>query len=234
MFATTGAKEFAADCPIMVRRTKEAAAETREQLLEAAERVFRKRGVTRTSLARIASTAGVTRGAVYWHFRDKIDLFDAMCARATSPMQALLDRASEDARAGALATLRTICLQALIHLATDSRAQAFFEIIFHKSELVGEMERLAHRHERESKSARKRIEAILRRAIAQRELPADTDPVIAAHVVHGFVIGLMHEWVIDPSAYDLAGAAPSIVELLVAGLCAHPPRKRRGIRRRTP
>jgi AcrR family transcriptional regulator len=109
----------------MVRRTKEAAAETREQLLEAAERVFRKRGVTRTSLARIAATAGVTRGAVYWHFRDKVDLFDAMCARATSPMHALLDRASEDARAGALATLRTICLQALVHLATTRVRRPF-------------------------------------------------------------------------------------------------------------
>ena len=54
----------------MVRRTKEAAAITREQLLDAAERVFRERGVAGSSLAQIAAEAGVTRGAVYWHFRD--------------------------------------------------------------------------------------------------------------------------------------------------------------------
>ena len=49
----------------MVRRTREAAAATREQLLDAAERVFRDRGVTRTSLAEVAAEAGVTRGALW-------------------------------------------------------------------------------------------------------------------------------------------------------------------------
>src|SRR4051812_33686288 len=215
----------------MVRRTKEAAAATREQLLEAAERVFRECGVTRTSLDHIANAAGVTRGAVYWHFRDKIDLFDAMCARATSPMQTLLERSADDARDGALATLRALCVHALTHLATDPRAQAFFEIIFHKSELIGEMEQLSQRHERECSGARNRIAAILRRAVAQRELPADTDASIAAHAVHACVIGLMHEWVIAPKSYDLARAAPFIIDMLIAGLRGEPPRRRRAPRR---
>jgi len=227
MFATTAMERVcAARRSIMVRKTKEAAAATREQLLEAAERVFRERGVTRTSLAEIAAAAGVTRGAVYWHFRDKVDLFDAMCSRATSPMQTMLERAPEDARVDALATLRALCVQGLAHLATEPRARAFFEIIFHRSELVGDMEQLGSRHERECENARHRIEAVLRRAVAQRELPADTDTKIAAHVVHGAVIGLMHEWVIDPKAYDLERAAPAIVDWLIAGLRAHPPRKR--------
>jgi TetR/AcrR family acrAB operon transcriptional repressor len=215
----------------MVRRTKEEAAATRERLLEAAERVFRERGVTRTSLAEIAAAAGVTRGAVYWHFRDKIDLFDAMCARATSPMQAMLGCAADGSRADALATLRALCVHALTHLATEPRARAFFEIIFHKSELVGEMEQLRCRHEQESSGARKRIEALLRRAVRQRELPADTDTTIAAHAIHGSVIGLMHEWVIDPRAYDLARQAPAVVDLLIAGLRARPPRRARAARR---
>ena len=69
----------------MARRTKEDAAATRELLLDAAEREFCERGASRTSLAEVASAAGVTRGAVYWHFRDKSDLFSAMCARAKLP-----------------------------------------------------------------------------------------------------------------------------------------------------
>jgi TetR/AcrR family acrAB operon transcriptional repressor len=215
----------------MVRRTKEAAAATREQLVEAAERVFRERGVTRTSLAEVAAAAGVTRGAVYWHFRDKVDLFDAMCARATSPMRALLDSASEDARTDALTTLHALFVHALTHLATDARAQAFFEIVFHKSELVGELARMADRNERECRSARKRMEALLKRAVVQRALPAATDVAIAAHTLHGCLIGLMHEWVIDPEAYDLAGAAPAIADLLIGGLRAAPPRKRGSARR---
>ena len=59
------------------------------------EVVFRARGVTRTSLAEIATAAGVTRGAVYWHFKDKAALFHAMCDRATLPLDALFARAGE-------------------------------------------------------------------------------------------------------------------------------------------
>ena len=58
----------------MPRKTKEEAQETRQRILDAAERVFQMQGVSRTSLAHIADAAGVTRGAIYWHFRNKADL----------------------------------------------------------------------------------------------------------------------------------------------------------------
>jgi TetR/AcrR family acrAB operon transcriptional repressor len=55
----------------MARRTKEEAAATRESILDAAEQLFVKQGVSRTTLQHIATAAGVTRGAIYWHFNDK-------------------------------------------------------------------------------------------------------------------------------------------------------------------
>jgi TetR/AcrR family acrAB operon transcriptional repressor len=55
----------------MVRRTKEEAAATRDSILDAAEILFAKNGVSRTTLQHIATAAGVTRGAIYWHFVDK-------------------------------------------------------------------------------------------------------------------------------------------------------------------
>ena len=61
-----------------MRRTKEEALATRNGLLDAAERLFLEQGVAGTSLNDIAVAAGTTRGAIYWHFRDKADLFNAM------------------------------------------------------------------------------------------------------------------------------------------------------------
>ena len=83
----------------MVRRTKEEALETRNRILDAAEAVFHARGVARPSLADIAEAAGVTRGAIYWHFKDKSVVFAAMCDRVNLPVEALcaperLDRKS--------------------------------------------------------------------------------------------------------------------------------------------
>ena len=63
-----------------------------DALLDAALRVFRDRGVAHTSLEEVAAAAGVTRGAVYWHFKDKADLFTALCERVQLPMEAMLAR----------------------------------------------------------------------------------------------------------------------------------------------
>src|SRR4029453_894757 len=123
----------------MARRTKEAAQATRERLLDAAEALFREQGVTRTSLSEVATAAGMTRGAVYWHFKDKADLFRAMCDRATLPLEANFERAGACAETDPLGTLRTLSIGALQSLATDTRAQKVFEIVFHKSELVDEL-----------------------------------------------------------------------------------------------
>ncbi len=209
----------------MARRTKIEALETRERLLDAAEAVFRQRGVTRTSLAEIATAAGVTRGAVYWHFKDKAALFNAMCDRATLPLDALFERAEETASADPLATLRALCVGALQRLAADPRTQAVFEIIFHKTELVDELAGFATSHEDERCRCLIKIEAIIRRCAEVGELPSDIDAALAAQSLNAFVVGIMHEWVLDPSAYDLASAAPALIDAFLAGLATRPPRR---------
>lgn len=62
----------------MVRKTKAEAEQTRKEIINAARCVFHECGVSRTSLEKIARVAGVTRGAVYWHFANKAELFFAM------------------------------------------------------------------------------------------------------------------------------------------------------------
>ena len=59
----------------MARRTKEDAAATRQQILDSAERVFAAKGVAHSTMADIAADAGVSRGAVYWHFDSKNAVF---------------------------------------------------------------------------------------------------------------------------------------------------------------
>ena len=79
----------------MARRTKEEALATRHRLLDAAELLFQAQGVSNTSLQQIAERAGATRGAIYWHFKDKADLFDAMMERVKLPLEAAARNADE-------------------------------------------------------------------------------------------------------------------------------------------
>ena len=61
-----------------MKRTKAQALQTREHLMLAALDVFHRHGVSRASLNEIAQAAGMTRGALYWHFKNKEALFEAL------------------------------------------------------------------------------------------------------------------------------------------------------------
>jgi TetR/AcrR family transcriptional regulator, acrAB operon repressor len=217
----------------MARRTKEEAAITREQLLDAAERVFRERGVAGSSLAEVASAAGVTRGAVYWHFRDKADLFAAMCERATLPLETMLDAAGTTLHTDPLGTLRELALTALGRLARDPRSQAVFEVMFHKCEQVAELAPIAERKQRERRRCLAAVERVLQQAVQAGQLPPDADTALATQALHAYMAGIMHEWVIDPAAYDLATAAAPLIDAMLAGLRAAPPRIASHAERRT-
>ena len=65
----------------MARKTKEEAQATRAGILDAAQACFHEFGVAGTSLAMIGARAGYTRGAVYWHFKNKTEVLTAMIDR---------------------------------------------------------------------------------------------------------------------------------------------------------
>ncbi len=216
----------------MVRKTKEAAAITRQALIDAAEVVFCKYGVTRTSLAEVAAQAGVTRGAVYWHFRNKADLFKAMCARATLPLESMLAAAARADHDDPLGALRNLMVDTLQHLARDPRTQAVFEIVFSKTEACAELSQVAQRRDDERCQCLAQVEILIRRGIELGHLPADTDPAVSTQMLQSCMGGIMREWVMNRDAYDLESAAPSMVDCIVAGLTTRPPRRGERIRPR--
>jgi TetR/AcrR family transcriptional regulator, acrAB operon repressor len=225
MFATMMPAGILDGATTVVRRTKREAAATREALLDAALRVFRERGVARTTLAQIAAAAGVTRGAVYWHFRDKVEVFTAACERVQLPMEAMLAQVGESRQRDPLAALREVALAALSRLATDPGAQAVFDVIFHKCEFAGEFAAVIERRQCADGACDVNVERLLKQAVALRQLPRDTDTRLAARSVSAFMVGVMHQWVQRPDAYDLGAAAPQMLDAFIAGLRAQPPRR---------
>jgi TetR/AcrR family transcriptional regulator, acrAB operon repressor len=216
----------------MGRKTKAQAADTRERLLDAAERVFLAQGVAKTSLTTVAAAAGVTRGAVYWHFKDKADLFAAMCQRATLPFDAMLAQAGAQPQADPLGAVHTLAVATLTRLANDSRMQAVFEVVFHRAELTGELAAIAGHQERDRRAGQANVQALFEQSVRSGQLPADTDTALAARLVHAAVSGIMGAWVQDKGAYNLAARAPCLVETMLAGVVANPPRQSARIRPR--
>ena len=126
-----------------MRRTKEEALETRECILDAAERVFSERGVSRTTLEQVAHTAGVTRGAVYWHFQNKSDLFNAVVERVRMPMESAFYQILESA--DTLEDLECHCATSLVEVHGNERLRRVYTVLLLKCEYTEDMGSLIDR-----------------------------------------------------------------------------------------
>lgn len=204
----------------MVRRTKEDALQTRDQLLDAAERVFQRRGVSRTSLQEIAQEAGVTRGAIYWHFKDKADLFHAMMQRVTLPMTASLNAEAELEAADPLGRLRRNVAAALHQTVHDPQVRRVFEIASHKVEYVDELQAGRDRHLTERNNCMTDLERLLTLAVGSGQLRTSTPVATAAIGLHALIDGLMHNWLLDPQSFDLETVGATVLETYLVGLGA--------------
>jgi AcrR family transcriptional regulator len=70
------------------------AEQTRQQILETAQRLFTDLGYDATSLQRIADEMGLTKAAVYYHFHAKSDILHAAMQPGIQRLKALLDEAA--------------------------------------------------------------------------------------------------------------------------------------------
>jgi len=206
----------------MARRTKEEAQETRSRILDAAEHVFFEKGVSRTSLADIAQAAGVTRGAIYWHFENKGDLFTAMFDRAVLPLDELKAATVDPSEPDPLGRIRDLCVLCLRNTATDARRRRVFEILFLKCEFVEEMGPVMARHQTTMRDGLARIEEGLRNAMSKHQLPGDLDAARAARVVHSFITGALRDMAVLPEVFDVAANAPRNVEAMLDSLRCSP------------
>ena len=213
----------------MARKTKDDAELTCTALLDAAEQVFDAKGVASTTLNEIASEAGLTRGAIYWHFEDKGDLLQAMFARAMLPMEAMLAELEAAADENPLHAVRSMCVQALTNLAQSPVQQRVFGIMFHKCEHVGAVLKVLEHKRAKRDECLEQVRRVLHKAVSSGALPIDTDVALAHQIINNFMSGTMSEWLSNTQAYDLAESAPAMVDMLLAGLRSNPPRLRHGV-----
>ena len=205
----------------MVRRTKEDALATRSALLDAAECVFQQRGVAGTSLGDIARAAGLTRGAIYWHFKDKAELFNAMMERVTLPLESDLAGLA-DAPGDPIAQLRRRVRRTVRQIARDERTRRVLEIATLMVEYVDDLGPVRERHVRSHRANVALLAQALARAAALRRQRLPAPAVQLAEGLHAITHGLVHGWLVDPS-FNLERTLAAAFDAYLAGI-GLPPR----------
>lgn len=199
----------------MARNTKIEAAKTRGRLVSAAIEQFAQRGVAATTLDDIADAAGMTRGAVYWHFTNKLELFNDIWNK-----QQLVEfniELSKEAYSNQelLECLRNELIKKLQNIAKDPLQRCLMEILLHKCEygngLLSEQEIL-----NSIGFSPNAIKNTLKKYIDGENVLLGIDTDTALIIFHGCIIGIIKNWLLFPDDYNLYNKASDLVDGLLA------------------
>ena len=181
-----------------MRRTKAEAEKTREVIITASIEVFLERGVTRATLDEIARAAGVTRGAIYWHFRDKLEIFLALERRANLPNKELGERLkarlAADPRLDPLDELADTIREGLQSFEANLERRSILTILWTRCEYVDEMLPVLIRQQRADAVLRELFETVIGLAAARNRVASIWPPNIAARALLLLINGSVADW----------------------------------------
>ncbi|MFA7349413.1 MAG: TetR family transcriptional regulator [Methylotenera sp.] len=184
----------------MVRKTKEDAELTRSRIIAAARAVFLARGVSKSTLEHIAAEANVTRGAVYWHFKNKTDIFHAMREQVFLPLIDQMDDTlglAIDSTENPLTQIEKSLCHTISELNENIEMREIYEIMMIKCEYVDEFAMVLHQILNNCSSLIEKIEIAYQRAQTQNLLASTLSPRALALDTHLFFGGLLHMWIKD-------------------------------------
>lgn len=205
-----------------MRRTKAEAEETRQAILAAAERVFFKKGVANSSLDEVAAAAGVTRGAIYWHFSSKTDLFIGLYQSVALPESDLLDFGDPDLRGAALLSrIEEAACKWLALLAGDEQRQRIMTISL-RTNYSDEFAPVLHAQEELDRYQKERLEAAFERAQAEGAFNDNWTAESALGALYWLLKGMCSDWLLFGKRFDLASDGAEAVHRLMKGFQRSP------------
>ena len=202
----------------MVRRTKEEAEETRRLLLKTALKLFSEKGINTVTLAQVAKAAGVTRGAIYWHFNDKADMLEAMWSSISAPLESIYRPQWEACQGDPLDLLENIACSFFLLIAGDAGMQQVFRI---RVQAMGNP-LLASHSRKVCEREQSQVDEVMRRAREHGSLCADIAPETASKIFTGYLDGIVSNCLLQQNTgVDwLAREAEVLAKTVIKGLRA--------------
>lgn len=205
------------DSMYIMRRTKEEAAITRATVLKAALSVFSAKGYSAATLDDIAKAAKVTRGAVYWHFKGKADLYNTLIEEVSARGAAVVQAAV--AQGGTLLEiLRRVFVSQCALIEDDRDSRAVMELALFKTGLDPELQAGRKKQIESGNALIAGIADAMRMGIAQGVLRDDMDPTDMALAFLAFENGAIQQWLASPKTFLLKTSAESFANILIDGL----------------
>jgi len=200
-----------------MRRTKEEAEATRAKLLKTALSVFSAKGYAAATLDDVAKAAKVTRGAIYWHFKSKADLYNTLIQELSARGATVVQQAVAEGGTF-IEILRRIFVRLCAVVEDDKEARAVMELGLFKTGLDPELQAGRRKQIDEGNALIAGIADAMRAGVMQGILRNDMEPADMARAFIAFENGAIQMWLASPKSFSLKTSAESFADILIAGL----------------
>lgn len=207
----------------MARKTAEESEKTRQLLLDTAGEVFYKKGVSQTTLQDVAEAAGMSRGAIYWRFKDKAELFRAYVEDVFQSTDTALESIVADPKLDQLMKLREIMVTVFVLAAREPRIRRAYAVLNHRCEYTREFREEQPSFEMMEKEYVYVIESLVKEAQAEQLITNTLPAEIVAFSLSSFTEGVLNRWTYDEEGgIDLIKESERLVDSFLNGIKAHP------------
>jgi TetR/AcrR family acrAB operon transcriptional repressor len=200
-----------------MRKTKADAAITRDQLLKAGLKVFSRKGYTTSTLEDIAREAEVTRGAIYWHFGSKAELFDELLTSYSGLSGEIVQQAASEGGT-LLEILERVLIRLLSAVETNQLLKEVMEISLYKTERTTELDPVYHKLNEAAVNLLSGITKVMQNGINEGSIRNDLQAVDIARGYLAYQNGITSLWLANPSAFSVEGKAASFASIFIDGI----------------
>lgn len=187
----------------------------------AAAAAFSELGFSQSSLERIAADAGVTRGSVYGHFRDKRDLLNAVSKLIDWPSLNGKNRHSETGASDPIGDLRRTVHAWMTDIHSNPVKRCVLDILLHKTEWTEENAELLERLHRCNHEVAQRIHGLLDEAAAKGALCLPVSTQVASVTLQAALLGIVSTSLRSATTGRLPGCGDWLVTALLAPSQGH-------------
>jgi len=188
---------------------------TKRKILEAAAKCFSEGGYAKTTMDRIAEEAGVSKGALYWHFKSKEELFVELKQRSIANVRKQFEKLFSqkkpfDAK-----------LRGAIGLYLSSMIPENREVARLNAEFLAEAPKIPKLNDMlkdQYEMFRGLFASTIEEAIEKGELRGDIDPEIVSMILLAVLDGLELHWAILELDFDWEKVEENLLDILMKGM----------------
>ncbi|MGD2085396.1 MAG: TetR family transcriptional regulator [Candidatus Aminicenantes bacterium] len=200
-----------------MKKTKEDAALTRKVLIDAALSVFSHKGYAQATLEEVAKEAGVTRGAIYWHFGNKFEMFYAVLQELYKKAEVRV-RKIIDSDQRPLVKLHHLMQEFFLIVSNEEEFGIIEEVQLFKARKGEEFSRLYKDHVENVETMRELLIGIVREGIAAGEFDSNLDPEVTVVALLSYIAGIKSAWLSGIADISIAKNAEKLADIFIKGI----------------